>query len=432
MVLLAVMPLAFAVATMFDAQLLWPMLLADAVLVAVAGVDALLGRKALVTVERRAPEVFSIGRSNPVWLEVRSLARRPLSVEVTDELFADADAEALPGRLQLPARGRAELRYQVRPRRRGAYALGAHHVRYPTPMGLWQRQLHLPAQHSVKVYPDVKQVRTYELLARQDREFAMVRATRLRGGESEFERLRDYCKDDEFRSIDWKATARRQKLIAREYQLERNQNIVFLLDCGRMMTAETGGLSYLDHALNATLMMSHVAARAGDHVGLIAFDQTMRSVLAPAGGPRASQRIVQASYDLHPGLVEPDYALAAAHIGQRLKKRSLVVFFTQVVDDVAAGQIVRLMRGLSPRHLALAVLFRDTEVSELAEPQTAMPDDSELALYLRGAAAELISWRDRLIRDLRGGGALVLDVAPQRLTPALLNRYLEIKARQLL
>ena len=434
MVLVAVAPVILALVALMDETVVWPMLAIDAGLIVIAAFDALLGRRALVAVERELPEVFSLGRQNVVTLELRSLARRRLQVEIVDDAFAEAEMFDLPAKASLPARGRVSVKYRVRPARRGAYELGDHHVRYPTPLGFWQRQLRIHARNAVRVYPDVQAVRTYELLARQDREYALVRAARLRGGESEFERLREYLKDDEFRSIDWKATARRQKLIAREYQLERNQNIVFLLDCGRLMTAETAGLSHLDHALNAVLMMSHVAARSGDHVGLLAFDEEVRKWLPPAGGARSSQRIIQASYDLHPKLVEPDYASAFDQLSLRNRKRSLVVLFTQVIDDVAAKTVTRLMRSLLPRHLPLCVLFRDVELDQLAEPPVtaAAPAESELDLYLRGAAAEMVTWRAKVVRDLKSGGALVLDVPPAKLTPALINRYLEIKARQLL
>jgi uncharacterized protein (DUF58 family) len=433
LVLLAVVPVVLALTTLLDETLLWPMLAIDAGLALVALVDLVMGLSPLVRVERELPDVFSIGRLNPVTLEVSSRARRKLVVQVNDDLFAGAEAQDLPGRVALPARGREVLRYRVRPSRRGAYELGDHHLRYPTPLGLWLRQLRQPARAPVRVYPDLQAVRTYELLARQDREYALVRASRMRGGESEFERLREYNKDDEFRSIDWKATARRQKLIAREYQLERNQSIVFLLDCGRLMTAETSGLSHLDHALNAMLMMSHVAARSGDHVGLLAFDDEVRSWVPPGGGARAGQRMIQASYDLHPTLVESDYGAAFDQLAMRCRKRALVVLFTQVIDDVSAKAVVRRMHSLLPRHLPLVVLFRDVELDQLAEPplRPTRPD-LEVDLYLRGAAAELVTWRDKLVRDLKAGGTLVLDVPPQKLTPALLNRYLEIKARQLL
>jgi uncharacterized protein (DUF58 family) len=406
MVLVAIAPVILALVALMDETVVWPMLAIDGGLILVALFDALLGRRTLIAVERELPEVFSLGRLNVVTLELRSLARRRMNVEIVDDAFAEAEVFDLPAKASVPKRGRAQVKYRVKPARRGAYELGDHHVRYPTPL----------------------------VLARQDREYALVRAARLRGGESEFERLRDYLKDDEFRSIDWKATARRQKLIAREYQLERNQNIVFMLDCGRLMTAETTGLSHLDHALNAVLMMSHVAARSGDHVGLLAFDEEVRKWLPPAGGAKSSQRIIQASYDLHPKLVEPDYAGAFDQLALRNRKRSLVVLFTQVIDDVAAKMVTKLMRSLLPRHLPLCVLFRDVELDLLAEPPVtaAAPAESELDLYLRGAAAEMVTWRDKVVRDLKSGGALVLDVPPARLTPALINRYLEIKARQLL
>jgi uncharacterized protein (DUF58 family) len=406
-------------------------LFADGLLALVVAIDALLAASRPITVERRAPAVFSVGRPNVVTLEVSSFARRKLRVQVKDDLFFGAEGTDLPVEMDLGPGKRATGTYRVCPTRRGAYELGDHFVRYPSPLGLLIRQLRIRARTPVKVYPDVALVRTYELLARQDRDAALVR-TRMRGGESEFERLRDHQKDDEFRRIDWKATARRHKLIARDYQLERNQNVVCLLDCGRLMTAESEGLSHFDHALNANLMMAHVAARSGDQVGLLAFADHVLRYLPPAGGARAGQRLIQASYDLHPTLVESNYAAAFDMLSLRLRKRSLVVLFTQLVDDVAAQSVLRLMRGLLPRHLPLFVLFRHLEVDDLTEPRAPAASDTPLDLYVRSAAAEINLWREKLVRDLRAGGALVLHVAPKKLTPALVSRYLEIKARQLL
>jgi uncharacterized protein (DUF58 family) len=431
LVVLAGAPILLSVLSLAVTGIIWTVLLADAVIAVIVGIDAVLAARPLVAVERRAPAVFSVGRHNVVTLEVSSLARRPLRVEVRDDLFFGAEGTGLPVRLTIPSRQRVVGTYRVCPSRRGAYELGDHFVRYPSPLGLLIRQLRIRASSPIKVYPDVALVRTYELLARQDREAALVR-TRMRGGESEFERLRDHQKDDEFRRIDWKATARRHKLIARDYQLERNQNVVCLLDCGRLMTAETDGLSHFDHALNANLMMAHVAARSGDHVGLLAFADRVLRYLPPAGGARRGQRIVQASYDLHPALVESNYAAAFDVLALRLRKRSLVVLFTQLVDDVAASTVLRLMRSLSPRHLPLCVLFRYLEVDELAEPKGEPLRETPLDLYVRTAAAEINLWREKVVRELRAGGALVLHVAPKKLTPSLVNRYLEIKARQLL
>jgi uncharacterized protein (DUF58 family) len=428
-VLLALLPLTVAVASVMVPALVRPMLGLDAVLLLVAAVDALLARGRLVRVEREAPKVLSVGRDNAVRLHVRSLSSRPLEVQLNDDLPDEARAADLPARVTLAPRGRATVTYHVRPSLRGSYTLGAHSVRYPSPLGLWLRQLRWPAEDAVRVYPDVKAVRTYELLARQNREAALVRAVRLRGGESEFERLRDYIKDDEFRTIDWKATARRQRLIAREYQQERNQSIVCLVDCGRLMTTESAGLTHLDHALNAVLMMSHVAARSGDHVGLVAYDTKVRAFVPPGGGSRATQRLIQATYDLHPSMVEPDHRAAFDFLARRVRRRALVILFTQVIDDVAAGTVLRLMRGIGSRHLPLCALFRDGALDAMVESP---PSAAAADLYRRGAAAEAILWRDRLVRDLKAGGALVLHTLPSRLTPALVNRYLEVKAQQML
>ncbi|HVK64340.1 MAG TPA: DUF58 domain-containing protein [Polyangium sp.] len=433
LVLLFAGPLVLSFFTLLDRGLIVPMVLTDAAILLLALLDALLARRRLVSVVRRAPAVLSIGRPNVISLDIRSLARRKLHVRVQEELFPSAESEELPLEAHLPPRGHATLKYRVTPSRRGAHALGDHYVRYSSPLGLWIRQYPISARSPVKVYPDLEAVRGYELLARQDRDPAGVRASRRLGGESEFARLREYRREDEYRSIDWRATARRKKLIAREYQLESDQNVVFLIDAGRLMTAEFANLSLFDHALNATLMLSHVVSRGGDKVSMLAFAEEVLAYAPLTGGARATRKIVQAGYDIEPDLAPTNYRAAFEALAVRVKKRTLVVLFTQVVDEVAAAELEKLMRGLMPRHLPLLVLLRDVDVDALA-----LGHSGEAAAlagvgpYLRGAAAEILSFRDKLVRRLKQHGALVLDVAPGDLTPALINRYLEIKARHLL
>lgn len=429
LVLAAALPLALSLAALFDGTLLWPMLAVDAAIVVVAAVDALLGAPRLLQARRQVSRVLSVGRDNAVTVEIASRARRRLRVRLVDDLPPELPGAGLPAEVTVPPRGRAELTYHVRPSRRGSLRLGDHHLRHLTPLGLWWRQLAAPAADEVRVYPDVRQVRTYDLLARQNREALMARAARMRGGETEFERLREHLRDDPYRHIDWKATARRQKLIVREHQKERDQTVVCVLDAGRLMTAETRGLTHFDHALNATLMMGHVAARAGDQIGLVAFDHQVRAYLPPAAGPRATERLITAAYDLQPAMVDTDFGVAFDLLSRRLRKRALVVVFTQVVDDVSAGRLLAFMRGLPRRHLALAVLFRDADVDRLVELGAA---PFELDLYVAGAAAETALWRERLVRDVKAGGAMVIHAPPERVTPALVNEYLQIKAKQLL
>ncbi len=431
LVLLMLIPLGFAVAVVADRSMLWPMFAADAFIALVALADAVLARRPLVDVRRTSREVFSIGRQNPVTLELRSRSARKLHVEINDDLFEFAAAPELPVALELRPGARVQTTYRVVPRRRGTYALGAHTLRYRSPLGLWTRQLHIPAQQPVRIYPDVQAVRDYELLARQSRD-AATRASRRRGGASEFEALREYQRDDEYRRIDWKATARRHKLIARQYQLERDQSVVFMLDAGRLMSAESDELSLFDHALNATLMLTYVASRGGDQVGLMTFADRVLTYLPPGPGKSASQRLIRSLFNVHPELVETDYEGAFTSLGPRLRKRSLVVLFTQIQNHNAAQQLLRLAKGLQPRHLPLIILLRDPSVEALVHVDAAQLGPDSRQPYVTAAAAETLSAQARMIRDLKRAGALVLDVLPRELSPSLINRYLEIKARQML
>ena len=422
------LPLALGLLLLVDPGLLWPMLAVDFGLLGVALFDAMLSLGRAINITREVPEVMSLGRSNAVVLSLRSSSRRSLLVQLTTDLFPGATSHDLPLSVVIHPKGSKRVTFTVEPHRRGAYHLGDHWIRYETPLGLWIRQYRIRARHSIRVYPDLQQVRQFELLARQNRELSLVRATRLKGGESEFARLRDYTRDDEFRSIDWKATARREKLTAREYQLESNQNVVFMLDAGRLMAAVVAGLSQFDHALNATLMLSHVATRGGDQVGLVGFDSAVRAFVRPSAGQHASARLVRAAYDLHPRLVESDYDHAFSQVALRQRQRSLLILFTQVVDTSVARTLLRQTRSLLKLHLPLIVLFRDTDTQALLE----RPARGALELYEQGAAAEMARWRNALIGDLKGAGALVLDVAPHKLTGQLINTYLQIKARHLL
>ena len=427
-VFLMLAPVVVAVLALMDPAMVWVMLALDAGILVFAGVDALVAWSPKVSARRRAREVFSIGKPNVVEVEVRSNAGRRMRAQLMIDLFEHATSDELPLQVKLPRRGRETVKFRVTPRKRGSYTMGDMWIRYPSPLGLWQRQVKVPASDPVRVYPDVEQVREFELLARQDRQHSMMRTSRKLGGESEFEQLREYTRDDEFRSIDWKATARRGQLIARQYQLESNQNLMFMLDAGRLMSAEADGIGLFDHALNATLMLAHVANRGGDQVGLMTFDHEVRTFVPPAGGRGGVQRIVRATYDQHADLVQSDYEVAFEQLALRVRKRTLLVLFTQIVDDVAAMQLVRLTRSVMRRHLALIVLFRDADVDALMVRETGQPAD----LYVRGAAAEMIGWRENRIRQLKNAGALVLDVRHDDLTANLINRYLEIKARHLL
>jgi uncharacterized protein (DUF58 family) len=294
-------------------------------------------------------------------------------------------------------------------------------------LGLWQRSVAWPTRTEVRVYPDIRQIARYTVLARRDRLSTLgVRRTRKLGTDNEFERLRDYIEGDEPRHMDWRATARRRKLTVRAHQVNQSQRLMFLIDCGRMMAGDTGGgLSPLDHALNAMLLLAHVALIRGDQVGLLAFSDGVRAYVPPSGGARRIERLVHSVHNVFPELVEPRYDRAFVELEKRYRKRSLVVLITNLFDDVHAQMVADHLGNLVGRHLPLLVLLRDHDLFALADDAP----ESGLGFYQGAAAAALLNWRERTLAGLRRRGVLTLDLFPDEMTAPLINRYLQIKAR---
>lgn len=428
LLLALIAPLVLSLVAIAEPSTVYAMLAVNGVIVMLALIDLAFGWRAKFEVTRTVPEILSLARPVTVRLDVRNNLRRRVRLQINDAVFAESTTEGLPVPVDV-ARGVVRTgTYRLRAMERGPHVLGAHWVRFPSPAGFWIRQVQIPAETELRVYPDVQAVRHYELLARTNRDIMTSRATRMRGGDTEFERLRDFLPDDEWRRIDWRATARRRKLTVREYQIEKNQNLVFMLDCGRMMTSVWDDLTALDYALNATLMLAHVAVRRGDQVGLIAFDETVTRLIKPRGGMSASNQIIQATYDLFPKMVEADYESAFRTLKLQVRKRTLVVLITHAIDEQTAARVQHLSRDLLPTHLPLLVLLKDRELVERAHRQAHSNED----ICVQAAAAEMLLWRDRVLRELSRSGVLVLDVLHHQLTGSLVSRYLEVKARGLI
>jgi uncharacterized protein (DUF58 family) len=428
-----VLPTLLSIATIFAAEYKTPVLILDGAILAVVLVDLLLFGRAPLSISVNAREILSIGQKNTVELILEGERTRTLDLEVYPDLPREIrcpqrTSRGIPASLK---NAKGTLRYQLIPEKRGAYQLGKHHVRYGSPLGLWRRQESFPTLRQVRVYPDLAMIRTYELLARKHRQYALVRASRLRGGESEFARLRDYTSDDDYRFIDWKATARRNKLTTREFQLESDQNVFLVLDSGRLMTAYVGGMSQFDLALNSALLMAHVAQSGGDRVGLMCFDEDVRAFLPPQGGPKATARLVQATYGLHPTLVESGFRQALGTFDTRIKQRCLLVLFTQLLDDTQVEELSNQLKLLSRKHLPLVILLEDTDLSRMANGVIDSSGTSR-ELFDRGAAAELLTWKHRAVARLKETGAHVIESPATALSNRVINRYLSIKAQHAL
>lgn len=424
-------PALLSIGAIYGGQYLVSILCIDGLAVLGVLADWMLSRERRVSVELHHRDVFSIGEANPVTATIRNRCKQPLSLSLKVDLPPTFDAPDQPLPTTVGAGQQTRTTVHVYPSKRGQHEIGPCHIRIPSRWGLLVRQTHHGRAQLVKVYPDLARIRTYELLARQHRQYALVRASRLRGGESEFARLRDYTTDDDYRFVDWKATARRNRLTTREFQLESDQNVFVILDAGRLMTAEVGGITQFDHALSCALLLAHVATRGGDRIGLSCFDDEVRCFVLPEGGPKATSRLVVATYALHPRLTESGFRKALSSFDTRVKQRSLLVLFTQLIDDAAVAELATHLRHLARKHLPLVVILKDTDLGEMARPGAEKKAGSE-ELYRQGAAAELLTWQARATRKLERTGALLLEVPASHLSSRVINRYLDLKAHRAL
>jgi uncharacterized protein (DUF58 family) len=398
-------------------------------LIALLDLASLAGARRL-RAERRCGAVASLGETHEVELSIENFGSSPRGMRVRDDLPETFTSEPGEFLVQVPGASLAALGYKATPHRRGTYRFKRVDALVSSRLGLWQRAVSMACPTEVRVYPDVRQIARYTVLARRDKLSMLgVRRSRRLGTDNEFERLRDYIEGDEPRHMDWRATARRRKLTVRAHQVNQSQRLIFMIDCGRMMAGDTGqGLSPLDHALNAMLLLAHVALIRGDQVGVLAFSDTIKAYVPPGGGPRRINRIVHSVHNLFPELVEPRFERAFVELEKRCRKRSLVILVTNLFDDVNAQIVADHLGNVVGRHLPLGVFLRDDDIFALADHAP----ESGPGLYKGAAAAALLNWRERALAGIRLRGVLTLDVFPHDLTAPLINQYLQIKAQHLL
>jgi uncharacterized protein (DUF58 family) len=359
--------------------------------------------------------------------------RNPRAAGLEAALADHVPADLGPGLRELRGRfdgaGEWIAAYPIRPPHRGAFEFGPIDLRIWRARGWWMRQLRLPAEQAAAVYPDVLAIRQYQLTLRRGMPYRPgQRRSRPPGAATAFAGLRDYLPGDDPRRIHWKATARRDQPVTTEVEAERGQQVMILLDCGRLMTAPAGNLSKLDHAVNAALLLGWLAQQQGDRVGLVAFTDQVDSFLAPRRSPAQVSRLSGALYGVRAQYVEPDFGEAFSVVARRVSRRSLVVVLTDVLDPGASRDLVAQALWLSGRHLVLVVAMEDPALIAARDA----PVDRSARAYEWAAAEELLSARRQSFEALRRGGVLGLDVPAGKLSPALVERYLELKERALL
>lgn len=377
----------------------------------------------LPVVTREIPSRFALGEPGEVRLEVGNPGTRALAIELFDGIPEGAEAEAMPWRGKVPAGGRARVYHPVRLLERGVARFRPLHFRVRSVLGLWWRKSITGDETEVKVYPDYEPVVRFALLAMQARQEQMGIVRRsLAGSSRDFHQLREYREGDPLAQIDWKSSARRQMLISREFQEQRNQTIIFLTDTGRRMRAMDGEMPQFDHCLNAMLLLAYVALRQGDQVGVQSFGGTDRW-LPPVKGAHSMSVLLNHLFDYQTTPEPSDFSAGAEKLQARQRRRALIVLLTNLRGE-DAPEVLPALRILSSRHLVLLASLRERSVEEARHQPVEQFRDA-----LRFSAAERYDGeRAEVLANLRGHGVLTLDVPAQDLPVALANRYLDIKS----
>jgi len=397
-------------------------LAALALLAAVVTDIGSLWRSTLPEIRREMPHAYALDRRRDVTLCITGSGARALDIDVHDLHPAEAEATGLPFSTRLAPGTQTRVTWQLRFRARGDFRFAGTQLRWRGRLGLVQGTATLGEPLDVRVYPDFAAVAHYTLLATDNRLSQMgIRRRQQRGDGLEFRQLRDYRAGDALRQIDSKATSRLRRLVSREYQEERDQQVLFLLDGGFRMRSHDDGISHFDAALNALLLLASVVQRQGDAAGVLTFACDPRWH-APAKGRDALRSLMNTLYDLQPTGRTPDFRQLAIDCSARLRKRSLLVLMTNVRDE-DVDDLVAMAKQLGERHLVLVATLREPVLDEMADDE---PLTAEAAMH-SAAAIGFLAERERALAKMQRAGLLLLDATPQSLPAQLVNRYLDIK-----
>ncbi len=368
-------------------MLRWVALAYDLGLIAVAVFDAWNSKlPAKVGVERHFGGRFAVGAETEVRIEIANHTPRDIALIVKDEYPPQMKLTgAREAQLNIEAQTSAALVYELTPPKRGRFEFGLIAVRY-------------------------------------------LSQSQWRGEGRDFESLRDYVRGDEMRHISWTATARRGKLVTRQYQMERDQTILIALDAGRLMTARIENETKLDSAVHAALALMSAAARAGDNAGLLVFGRRIKAYLPPKRGAEHLDAALEALYAIEPEMIEPSYSRAFEFVSANSRRRSLVVVLTDLVDEEGSRELLSSLKLLRPRHLPLVVTIADRDLKAVVRESP----ENENEMFTQSVAEEIMHLREAALRLVESQGGLALDVTTAVLAPKLLETYLRVKERGML
>ncbi|MEZ4888567.1 MAG: DUF58 domain-containing protein [Chitinophagales bacterium] len=378
---------------------------------------------------RETPELFSNGDQNDVHIYLENYYPFNIQTQIIDELpfqFQRRDVSFIEN---LKTAASKSIVYQLRPTERGEYHFGALNVLVASPLSLVNRRYVFSADKMVPVYPSFLQMRKFELIAfsNQKLEYGIKKIRRI-GHSMEFEQIKEYVMGDDYRIINWKATARRNQLMVNQFQDEKSQQIFSIIDSGRVMKMPFEGMSLLDYAVNASLVISNIAIKKGDKAGLVTFAEKM-GILLPAKNQMRQMRTIQEGlFNLQTRFLESDYEKLYANIRHKINRRSLLLLFTNFESLSALQRQLPSIRKIAKRHLVVVIFFENTELKELLEA----PADGVLPIYQKTIAEKFAFEKRQIVKELQLHGIQAILTSPQNLTVNTINKYLELKSRGLI
>lgn len=385
-------------------------------------------------ITRQLPRVASLGYPASLACRVYNPTTQSFQVRLKEWAEVAVGLQSRTRTLECPAGKASETEFQIFPQKRGTFEVGPLAARVSTPLRFFELEWNAAEVDMIRILPGMQLTREHDLLARtQHLNMMGIRSFRRAGAGMEFKSLRDYTAGDEMRLVDWKATARRGKLIVKEWDIERSQNIVLALDLGRLMASQILmpgqdentliPVTKTDYAVDASVLLSYVVTRAEDKIALAGFAGDVKTFIPFGKGYQQFQTVLEALTHLQPCLEESDYRRAFTYLGQTIRRRSLFVVFTDVMDPISAEGLTRELKYLTPRHLVLVVALADQELRPLLE-EVPLTNDH---MFRQTAAASLLAERRKILARMEATGILTLDATPKDLSVAMVNRYLEIK-----
>lgn len=378
---------------------------------------------------RQCADRFSNGDENEVSIRVESSYPYPVSLDVIDEIPFIFQKRDVDFRTKLQANEGKTITYRLRPTRRGVYSFGYVRVFVTGRIGLVSRRYTCAEPLDIKVYPSYLMLHQYELLAMSDNltELGIKRVRRV-GHHTEFEQIKEYVKGDDYRTINWKASARRHQLMVNVYQDERSQQIYSVIDKGRVMQQAFRGMTLLDYAINASLVLSYVAMRKDDKAGLVTFNEYFDTFVPASKQVGQMQTLLENLYKQETTFGETDFSALCGHLGKHVNKRSFLVLYTNFSNMTSLNRQLVYLQQLARQHRVLVVFFEDADLKEYIAGKSVTTED-----YYRHVIAEKFAFEKRLIvSTLKQHGIYSLLTTPDKLSIDVINKYLEMKSRQLL